>query len=100
MTTLSKPDGTLIADVPPVDFSDVASVESWYGPFGFFENFRKIVLANCRELERAKALVRNEKPLSNERADDLARQSDTYVSFIVEHLKGRQLREKNALQSR
>lgn len=78
------------------DETDPGSLEAWFGPFGYAEHFRKIVLATCRELERAKALERGEK-VSEARLDDLARTSDQYVQFIVDTLNGRHLREKNAL---
>lgn len=80
------------------DASDPASMEAWFGPFGYAEHIRKIVLASARELERAKATARQEK-VSETRLDDLARVSDRYVQYIVDTLKGRQLRETNVLST-
>lgn len=78
--------------VPVCDVSDPGSLEAWYGNFGFFDHWRKVVLANCREIERAKAVTENTK-VTEARLDDLARTSDTYVSFLTIHLGGREMRE-------
>ena len=59
---------------------------------------RKIVLASCKEVERAKAVASGEK-VSEARLDDLARVSDVYVSFIVSNLEGRTKRERNVIDS-
>lgn len=97
-TTITRNGGEVVGDVPAVDFNDPGSLEAFYGNFGFFEHYRKIVLASCREAERAKALAEGTK-LTVDRTDDLARVSDTYVGFITEHLEGRRLREQNVVLS-
>lgn len=78
------------------DPTDPASLEAWFGNFGHAEHFRKVVLASCREIERAKA-TRAEAKVSEARLDDLARTSDTYVQYLVATLNGRVLREKEHL---
>ena len=68
------------------DENDPASLEAWFGNYGHSEAFRKVVLASCREQERARAVVRGEK-LSEARLDDLARTSDAYVDYLIATLK-------------
>ena len=80
------------------DGSDAASLEAWFGLFSHAEHFRKVVLASCREAERAKAAERGEK-VSEARLDDLARTSDVYVQYLIDTLDGRKLREENVLAS-
>lgn len=84
--------------IPTWNSDDPGSLEAWFGPFGHAEHFRKIVLASSRELERAKAVARQEK-VSETRLDDLARTSDRYVQYLIDTLKGRELREQNVLSS-
>lgn len=80
------------------DGDDPASLEAWFGNFGHAEHFRKVVLASCREAQRASANMRKEK-LSEARLDDLARTSDKYVQYLTDTLTGRKLREANVLES-
>lgn len=80
------------------DENDPASLEAWFGNYGHAEAFRKVVLARCREQERARAVVRGEK-LSEARLDDLARTSDAYVDYLIATLNGRRLREENVRAS-
>ena len=98
MTTLASPVGEVVAEIPGCNLADPADLEAHFGNFGFFEHLRKIVLANCREIERAKALERTEK-VSEARLDDLSRVSDTYVAFIIDNLEGRRRREQNVRDS-
>jgi hypothetical protein len=86
------------ARLPDCDNTDPASLEAWYGNFGFAESWRKVVLANCREIVRASAALGNQK-ISEARIDDLARTHSTYLDFLAEHLDGRRAREKNVLDS-
>jgi hypothetical protein len=78
--------------MPECDTDNPAELEAWYSAWGFADHWRKVVLANCREIERARAAARNEK-LSEARIDDRARTSDPYVDFLITHLQGRRLRE-------
>jgi hypothetical protein len=82
-------------DVPVCETTDPGQLEAWYGPYGFFEHYRKIVLANCREIVRATAALQGQK-ITVDRTDDLGRLHANYLSFLTEHLKGRQLREQMA----
>lgn len=82
-------------NVPDVDLEDPASLECFYGNFGFFEIWRKVVLSNCKEIVRATSTEK----LTEARLDDLARLHPNYLDFITTHLMGRTLREQNVLQS-
>jgi hypothetical protein len=84
--------------LPLCDTENPADLEAFYGPGGFVEPLRKIVLSNCREIERAKAIAENLKTTES-RLDDLAHINSAYVDFIIAHLEGRRLREENVLQS-
>jgi hypothetical protein len=95
--TIEKPPAYGI-DIPDWSEEDPASLESWFGPGGFVEPLRKIVLSNCRELERAKALVEGVK-ITESRLDDLAHVHPNYVQFIIDGLGGRKARENNVIQT-
>ncbi len=97
MRYIDRTTGEEIEGIPGCDMTNPASLEAWYGNFSFFEPFRKVVLAQCKEIERAKAT--GEKKVTEARLEDLARVSDVYVQFLVDHLRGRELREKNVLDS-
>lgn len=91
------PDAKTI-DIPHCDTRDPAALEAWYGNYGAAESYRKVVLANCREIVRAQAAL-TEVKLSEARTDDLARTHTLYLAFLAEHLDGRRLREQNVLDS-
>ena len=80
------------------DNSDPASLAAWFGNFGHAEHFRKVVLASCREAERAKAAAAETK-VSEARLDDMARTSDKYVQYLIDTLNGRHAWEQNVLAS-
>lgn len=87
-------DGDRLAKpIPAIDTTNPAISESWFGPFGFYEYFRKVVLSNAREIERAKATAAESKT-SESRLDDLAHTNSAYVSFLIEGLEGRRVREE------
>lgn len=90
--------GEVIDGLPAPDWKDPASLEAHFGNFSYSEHLRKIVLANCREAVRAKAVLDGVKH-TVDRVDDLARISDKYVDFITSNLHGRYLREKNVRTS-
>lgn len=79
---------------PTCDTSDPAQVESWFGPFGFSDHWRKCVLANCREMIRASNAISGAAKLSEARIDDLARIHPNYIAFLTENLEGRRIREE------
>lgn len=78
--------------MPQVDLDDPAQLEAMYGPFGFADHWRKVCLANCREIVRAGAAVKEQK-LSEARIDDLARTHSIYLQFLTDNLNGRRVRE-------
>lgn len=80
--------------IPECDWTDPAQLEAWYGNFGWCEHYRKIVLANCREIVRATTGV--DTKLTVDRTDDLARTHPAYLDFLAIHLQGRNLREREA----
>lgn len=84
--------------LPSCDTEDPAQLEAWFGAFGFSDHWRKVVLANCREIIRATFALKNEK-VSEARLDDLARTHNAYIDFLVENLEGRRLREQMARES-
>ena len=87
---------TTTADrIPLCDTSNPADLEAWFGNFGYADHFRKVVLANCKEIIRAKATEK----VTEARIDDLARISDFYVDFLIQCLDGRRLREQNVRDS-
>ena len=98
MTYTDTSTGAVIDGLPGCNTDDPASLEAHFGNFGFFEHFRKVVLSSCKEIERAKAVEQKEKKTVDQ-LDDLARTSDTYVSFLTANLQGRILREANVLAS-
>ena len=86
------------ARIPRCDTSDPASLEAWYGPFGWADHFRKMVLANCAEMIRAAAAVEAAK-ISETRINDLAHTHELYLDFLLQSLTGRTLREQNVRDS-
>lgn len=85
----------MIARIPTCDTSNPADLEAWFGPYGYADHFRKVVVSSCKEIERAKNPTASEAKL-----DTLAHVNDNYVEFLIQCLKGRQLREQNVLDSR
>lgn len=90
-----KPGIGTIARIPTCDTSNPADLEAWFGNYGYADHFRRVVLASCREVARAKATEK----ITEAKLDDLAHTSDVYVDFLIQCLQGRQLREQNVLDS-
>jgi hypothetical protein len=95
--TPHAPDETPVA--PERDTDDDATLYAWYGPYGWCENYRKVTLAQCREIVRAQYALKNEK-VTESRLDDLARTHALYLDFLATHLKGRQQYEHAYLKAR
>jgi hypothetical protein len=79
--------------MPACDTTNPAELEAFYGPWGYAEHWRKVCLANCRELVRAGAVLGNQK-VTESRIDDLARTHGIYLQFLTDHLHGRRIREE------
>lgn len=76
---------------------DPAELASLYGPFGFFDHWRKCVLAQAQELIRAKYATAQEK-ITESRLDSLARIHPAYLDFLDQHLQGRIRWEREVLK--
>ena len=61
---------------------------AFYSGFAFCEMYRKVVLAQCKEVLRAGASLTNQK-LTETRLDDLARIHPAYLAYLTTHLQGR-----------
>jgi hypothetical protein len=79
-------------EVPSCDLTDPAQLEAWFGNFGYAEHYRKVVLASCREIVRARATLEKQK-LSESKIDDMARTHENYLQYLVDSLNGRRVRE-------
>lgn len=80
--------------LPAIDTTDPGQLEAMYANFGFGEPWRKVVLANCKEIVRAKYAVGKSR-ISEARIDDLAHLHDSYLQFLTDGLKYRTIRENN-----
>lgn len=82
----------------PEPDDDPAMLAALYSGFAVAENWRKCVLAQCKELIRAGASLQNQK-LTEARLDDLARVHPSYLQFLEIHLRGRVMWERNVQES-
>ena len=84
-----------IDNVPEIDLNDPAQLEAWYGSGSvcFYEAYRKVVLASCKEIVRARATLSG-KRITEDRAGDLARLHPSYLDYLAKHLDGRKRRER------
>jgi hypothetical protein len=78
----------------PEDWADPGVCASWHSGFAYAETYRKVTLAHCRELERAKATAKSEK-YSEARLDDLAHTNELYLDYLARMLQGRYRYEQN-----
>ena len=83
--------------VPDRTDDDYPTLAAWYSGYSYAEHYRKVVLAQVRELVRADFALRGEK-CTESRLDDLARIHPTYLSFLHDHLLGRTKYEKAFLE--
>lgn len=74
--------------VPEIDFDSMASLESWFGSFGFFDYYRKVVLENCKEIVRATFSMEGKKA-TEDRINAMAHTHGIYLDFLAEGLRGR-----------
>lgn len=84
--------------IPACDHTNPAELEAWFGNFGYADHFRKVVLANCAEILRARA-ADEETKVSETRINDMAHTHVLYLDFLLQCLKGRTLREQNLRDS-
>lgn len=91
-------EAALGGNLPTLDLSDPAQLEAFYGSFAFFDHWRKSVLAQCYELERAKADAAGEK-CTEAKLENRARLNPIYLDFLATHFQGRHQRERNVFES-
>jgi len=96
-TTVPPPPIPEGVQVPQCDTTDAGELYAWYGPFGFCDQFRKVVLSNCKEVIRAAMTVQDVK-VTEARLDDLAHVHPAYLTFLTTHLVGRIAYEREALK--
>jgi hypothetical protein len=85
-------------NVPRIDFTDPAMLETMYGNYSFFDHYRTAVLAQCTELVRADFNLRGEK-ITEDRLKNIGRTHPIYLDFLGTHFRGRHEREKNVWES-
>lgn len=83
--------------LPACDISDPAQLAAFYGPFGWADHLRKVVLSNVSELIRAQHANDAKKP-TEDRIDDLAHNHPVYVEWLVANLAGRVAYEREVLK--
>ena len=79
---------TITPLAPERETDDYPTLASWYSGFSFCEHYRKVVLAQTRELVRAEYAAAEQK-ITEARLDDLARTHKLYLDYLAVHLKGR-----------
>ncbi len=82
-------------ELPACDLTDPAQLIAWWGNFGFGEHYRKVVLANCYELERARAAA-TKTHVTEARLKELARINPAYLGFLADGLQGRIIYERES----
>lgn len=92
---MALPGDRLGNTLPELDMTDPASLAAWYSGFAFVEHYRKVVLANCYEIQRAL-----HPKTSESRLKELARLHPNYLNFLALHLQGRMKWEQNVIDSR
>jgi hypothetical protein len=94
----------MTTSVPPLaperESDDYPVLAAWYSQFSFCEHYRKVVLAQTRELIRAQYAAKPteaERKVTETRLDDLARTHPLYLDYLAVHLRGRALWEHEFL---
>lgn len=80
--------------LPVCDVTDPAQLAAWYGPFGWADHLRKIMLDSCAEMVRAEA----QNKLTESRIDQLAHTHLLYKEWIVANLEGRIAYQREVLK--
>lgn len=84
-------------EIPEPD-DDPAVLAALYAGFAPMEDWRKVVLATCRELVRAQFVAAATR-ISEARIDDLARTHHCYLEFLAMSLRGKVQWERNVRDS-
>ena len=82
--------------IPDLESDDPAVLAALYSGFSIAEHWRKVVLANCREMIRASMVAAGEK-VTESRLDDLARVHGAYLDLLTRLLVGRVSWEKEVI---
>lgn len=85
-------------NLPQLDLTNPANLETLYGNYGFFDHYRKSVLSQCHEILRAQYSVKAEK-VTETKLENEARIHPLYLDFLAVHFKGREKREQNVWES-
>lgn len=72
-------------NLPDFDLEDEAVRDALYGAFGHYDDWRSVVLDNCKEIVRATT----KEKLTEERVKNLARTHPLYLDFITTHVYGK-----------
>lgn len=86
-----------LAEIPARTSNDCAELASWYSGYAYFELYRKVLLASCRESIRAQYTANGER-VTESRLDDLSHLHRAYLAYLGDHLKGRILWEREHLK--
>lgn len=90
-----KPEPVPVPDVivaPTWNADDPAQLGAWFGNYGHWEHWRKVVLSSCGEVLRAK-LALDKQPVTETRLNVLAHLHPAYLEFLTDGLSGRTLWE-------
>lgn len=82
-----------VEDIPTCDFNDPASLEAWFGRNHLHADIRKVVLALCREIERAR-LESEGVRYTVDKVDDRARLNKIYTNYLLMCLEGTRIRDQ------
>jgi hypothetical protein len=86
-----------IVAIPDRETDTPEELAAWFSGYSMFEMYRKVLLANCRELVRARFAVNGEK-ITEARLDDLGRLEPAYLNYLERGLHGRILWEAEYLK--
>lgn len=81
---------------PERESDEYAVLVAWYSGFAYAEHYRKVVLAQCREILRAVFSANGEK-VTEARLEDMSRTHPLYLDYLARHLRGRTLYEREFL---
>lgn len=92
-----KPEVPKLVRIPEPDHNSLAHLHSWYGPFGMYQDYRKVVVSSCHQIVRAEA-VRDGFSMTDKSADAAAHLHPAYIAFLERSLEGRIAYEAEVLK--
>lgn len=84
-------------EIPDPPMEDPAELAAFFSGFAFSEHWRKVVLAQCEELIRAKFTATDTK-ITETRIQALARLHPGYLTFLDQNLQGRVCWEREVIK--